>query len=58
MRTSRLSCNIPLVKKNLRPLNFTDVTENDCTAALLAVFEKNDIRPMPGLVLLGACMFP
>ncbi|MCY4150059.1 MAG: Fic family protein [Gammaproteobacteria bacterium] len=45
-RTSRLSCNIPFIKKNLCPLSFTDVPSSDYTAALLAVYEKNEIRPM------------
>ena len=45
-RTSRLSCNIPFIKKNLCPLTFTDVTRDDYTAALLAIYENNDIEPM------------
>lgn len=45
-RTSRLSCNIPFIKNNLCPLSFTDVARDDYTAALLAIYEKNDIEPM------------
>ncbi len=45
-RTSRLSCNIPFIKQNLCPLSFTDVSRDDYTAALLAIYEKNEIRPM------------
>lgn len=45
-RTSRLSCNIPFIKQNLCPLSFTDVSRDDYTAALLAIYEKNDIKPM------------
>ena len=45
-RTSRLSCNIPFIKENLCPLSFTDVARDDYTAALLAVYEKNNIEPM------------
>jgi Fic family protein len=45
-RTSRLSCNIPLIKENLCPLSFIDVSQDDYTAALLAVYEKNNINPM------------
>jgi Fic family protein len=45
-RTSRLSCNIPFIKLNLCPLSFTDVSREDYTAALLAIYEKNDIAPM------------
>lgn len=45
-RTSRLSCNIPFIKNNLCPLSFTDVSRDDYTAALLAIYEKNSIEPM------------
>ncbi len=45
-RTSRLSCNIPFIKENLCPLSFTDVARDDYTAALLAIYEKNNIEPM------------
>ncbi len=45
-RTSRLSCNIPFIKNNLCPLSFADVSMDDYTAALLAIYEKNDVHPM------------
>ena len=45
-RTSRLSCNIPFIKGNLCPLSFTDVSRDDYTAALLAMYEKNNVEPM------------
>jgi len=45
-RTSRLSCNIPFIKQNLCPLSFIDVSSDDYTAALLAVYEKNEMSPM------------
>lgn len=45
-RTSRLSCNIPFIKENLCPLSFIDVSRDDYTAALLTVYEKNNIEPM------------
>ncbi|MBV1878709.1 MAG: Fic family protein [Pseudomonadales bacterium] len=45
-RTSRLSCNIPFIKINLCPLSFTDVSRDDYTAALLAIYEKHEISPM------------
>lgn len=45
-RTSRLSCNIPFIKENLCPLSFTDVSRDDYTAALLTVYEKNNVEPM------------
>lgn len=45
-RTSRLSCNIPFIKENLCPLSFTDVARDDYTAALLAIYEQNNVEPM------------
>lgn len=45
-RTARLSCNIPFIKENLCPLSFTEVSRGDCSAALLTIYEQNDIRPM------------
>lgn len=45
-RTSRLSCNIPFIKLNLCPLSFADVSREDYTAALLALYEKKDVAPM------------
>ena len=45
-RTSRLSCNIPFIQQNLCPLSFTDVSREDYTSALLAVYEKNQLAPM------------
>ena len=45
-RTSRLSCNIPFIKGNLCPLSFIDVSRDDYTAALLAIYEKIDAEPM------------
>ena len=45
-RTARLSCNIPFIKENLCPLSFTKVSRGDCSAALLSIYEQNDIRPM------------
>lgn len=45
-RTSRISCNIPFIKNNLCPLSFADVSRENYTAALLAIYEKNDVVPM------------
>lgn len=45
-RTARLGCNIPFIKNNVCPLSFTDVARDDYSAALLAIYEKNDIAPM------------
>ena len=42
-RTARLVANIPLIKKNLKPLSFTDVNQDAYIKALLGVYEKNDI---------------
>lgn len=42
-RTSRLVANIPLIKNNLKPLSFVDVTQEDYTTSLLGVYEKNDV---------------
>lgn len=45
-RTSRIACNIPFVKRNLCPLSFSGVPTQSYNAALLAVYEKNEILPM------------
>jgi len=42
-RTARLVANIPFIKKNLRPLSFIDVNQDDYVFALLGVYEKNDL---------------
>lgn len=42
-RTARLVANIPLIKKNLKPLSFTDVDKEAYITALLGVYEKNDV---------------
>lgn len=41
-RTARLVANIPLIKRNLKPLSFIDVNQNDYVTSLLGVYEKND----------------
>lgn len=48
-RTARLLANIPLIKKNLKPLSFTDVNQEAYIKALLGVYEKNDISLMRDL---------
>lgn len=45
-RTARLSCNIPFIRENLCPLSFIDVSRDDYTAALLAIYEKNELEPL------------
>ncbi len=43
-RTSRLSANIPLITHNLIPLSFNDVSKTDYQAAMIAIYELNDIH--------------
>jgi Fic/DOC family len=45
-RVSRLSANIPLIRKNLKPLSFVDVPKSDYAAGLLGVYELNRIELM------------
>jgi len=45
-RTARIVANIPLIKKNLRPLSFVDVDQGAYVKALLGVYEMNDISLM------------
>lgn len=45
-RTSRLCANIPLIKDNYVPLSFNDVDKDDYTAAMLAIYELNNVRPL------------
>lgn len=40
-RVSRLSANIPLIKQNLAPLSFTDVSRSLYTEAVLGIYELN-----------------
>lgn len=50
-RTARLVANIPLIKKNLKPLSFTDVEQEAYIKALLGVYEKNDVSLMSDLYI-------
>ena len=43
-RVSRLAANIPLIKRNLAPLSFTDVPIQTYTEAVLGVYELNKIE--------------
>ena len=43
-RVSRLAANIPLVKKNLCPLSFVDVDQEDYVRATLAIYELNRVE--------------
>lgn len=42
-RTGRLVANIPLIRKNLKPLSFTEVQQAAYVTALLGVYERNDV---------------
>ncbi len=48
-RTARLSANIPLIKGNLVPAAFRDVRVDDYMAAMIAVYELQDVRPVVDL---------
>ena len=50
-RTARLVSNIPLIRKNLRPLSFAEVQEEAYVKALLGVYEKNDISLIKDLYI-------
>lgn len=50
-RTGRLIANIPLIKRNLRPLSFTDVEQEIYVQSLLGIYEKNDISLFKDLYL-------
>ena len=43
-RTARLVANIPLIKKNLKPLSFIDVNQEAYVKSLLGVYEKNEVN--------------
>jgi len=45
-RTARLASNIPFIRENLCPLSFTDIPRQDYIAAMLLIYEKNDVAPM------------
>lgn len=42
-RTSRISCNIPLIQNWLPPLSLLQVSERDYIDAILAIYELNDV---------------
>lgn len=42
-RTARLVANIPLIKKNLKPLSFADVAKEVYLKSLLGIYERNDV---------------
>jgi Fic family protein len=50
-RVSRLAANIPLIKRNLAPLSFTDVPEDLYFKGMMAVYEQNDINLLKDVFL-------
>jgi Fic family protein len=48
-RTSRLACNIPLVRHNLIPLSFNDIDKDDYASAVIVTYENNEITPLAEL---------
>jgi Fic family protein len=45
-RTARLASNIPFIRDNLCPLSFADISRQDYNAAMLLVYEENDVAPI------------
>lgn len=45
-RTSRLAANIPLINHNLVPLSFNDISQEDYTDAMIAIYELNNPKPL------------
>ncbi len=52
-RTARLSANIPLIKNNLVPLSFNDVSKEDYTSAMIAIYELQNIHPILDLYIFS-----
>lgn len=52
-RTARLSANIPLINHNLVPLSFDGIEQADYTNSMIAIYEKNDIRPLVDLYVFS-----
>lgn len=50
-RTSRLCCNIPLIKNNLIPISFKNVETVQYVEALKDIYEKTNIEKMKALFL-------
>jgi Fic/DOC family len=50
-RTARLVTNIPLIKKNMNPLSFTDVDQETYVKALLGIYEKTDVSLLRDLYM-------
>lgn len=52
-RTARLAANLPLIRANLVPLSFIDVSERLYTDAMLAFYELTDIAPLRELFVFA-----
>ena len=50
-RTSRLAANLPLLKRNLQPLSFTDLPREAYTQAMLAIYETRRIEALRDVYL-------
>lgn len=50
-RVSRISANIPFVKKNLSPLSFIDVPDDLYSQGMLGVYELNDVSLLKDVFL-------
>jgi hypothetical protein len=50
-RVSRLAANIPLIKRNLSPLSFTEVPRQDYTDAMLGIYELNRVGLLKDIYL-------
>ncbi len=48
-RTARLSANISLIRGNLVPLAFSNVSVEDYISAMIAIYELQDVRPLVDL---------
>ena len=50
-RVSRISANIPFVKRNLSPLSFIDVPDDSYSQGMLGVYEQNDVSLLKDVFL-------
>lgn len=50
-RTSRVACNIPLLKNNLIPVSFKNIQRDEYIEALKDIYEKNEILKMKDLFI-------
>ena len=44
--TARLCCNLPLMKENICPVHFADISENDYNSALAVLFQTANPEPL------------